>query len=36
MLYGLDLSGSEKGPMEGSCEQSNETSGPIKWWEVLE
>jgi hypothetical protein len=29
-------SGSEHGPMEGSCEGGNEPSGSIKCWEVLE
>jgi hypothetical protein len=33
---GLDLSGSGKGPVEGSCEHSNEPSDSIKCWEVLE
>jgi hypothetical protein len=31
-----DRYGSEEGPMEGSCEHGNETSGYIKCWEVLE
>jgi hypothetical protein len=30
--YGLDWSGSGKGP----CEHSNEPSGSIKCWEILE
>jgi hypothetical protein len=34
--YGLDRSGSEKDPVEGSCEHGNEPSGSIKYWEVLE
>jgi hypothetical protein len=34
--YGLDWSGSEYGPVEGSCEHGNEPSGSIKCWEVLE
>jgi hypothetical protein len=34
--YGLDRSGSGYGPVEGSCEHSNEPSGSIKCWEVLE
>jgi hypothetical protein len=33
--YGLDRSGSEYGPGEGSCEHGNETSGFIKRWEVV-
>jgi hypothetical protein len=32
----LDLSGSEKGPMEGSCEHGNEPSGSMKYWAFLE
>jgi hypothetical protein len=34
-LYGLDRSGSEYGPVEGSCEHGNELSGSLKYWEVL-
>jgi hypothetical protein len=34
--YGLDLFGSGEGPVEGSCEHGNETSGSIKFWEILE
>jgi hypothetical protein len=34
--YGLDRSGSGKGPVEGFCEHGNEPSGSIKCWEVLE
>jgi hypothetical protein len=34
--YGLDQSGSEYEPVEGSCERGNEPSGSIKRWEVLE
>jgi hypothetical protein len=34
--YGLDRSGPGQGPVEGSCEHGNETSGSIKCWEVLE
>jgi hypothetical protein len=34
--YGLNLCGSGQGPVEGSCEQSNEPSGSIKCWELLE
>jgi hypothetical protein len=34
--YELDLSGSGQGSVEGSCEHSNEPSGCIKCWEVLE
>jgi hypothetical protein len=34
--YGLDLSGSGKGPMEVSCEYGNEPLGYIKRSEVLE
>jgi hypothetical protein len=33
---GLDRSGSGKGPLEGSCEGGNETSGSINCWEILE
>jgi hypothetical protein len=34
--YGLDSSGSEYGPLQGSCEHCNEPLGSIKCWEVLE
>jgi hypothetical protein len=34
--YGLDQSGSVKGPVEGSCECGNEPLASIKCWEVLE
>jgi hypothetical protein len=34
-MYWID-SGSGQGPVEGSCEHSNEPSGSIKCWEVLE
>jgi hypothetical protein len=34
--YGLDRSGSESEPVEGSCEHGNEHSGSIKCCEVLE
>jgi hypothetical protein len=34
--YGMDRSGSGKGPVEGSCEHGNEPLGSIKRWEVLE
>jgi hypothetical protein len=34
--YGLDLSSSGQGLVEGSCEHGNESSGSIKCWEVLE
>jgi hypothetical protein len=33
---GLDQSGSEYGPVEGSCEHGREPSGSVKYWEVLE
>jgi hypothetical protein len=33
---GLDCSGSREGLVEDSCEHSNEHSGSIKCWEVLE
>jgi hypothetical protein len=33
--YGLDRSGSEEGPVEGSFEHGNEPSSSIKFWEVL-
>jgi hypothetical protein len=35
-VYGLDLFGSEWGPVEDSCEHGTELSGSIKCWEVLE
>jgi hypothetical protein len=31
----IDLA-QDRGPVEGSCEHGNETSGSIKYWEVLE
>jgi hypothetical protein len=34
--YGLDSSVLGQGPVEGSCEDGNEISGSLKWWEVLE
>jgi hypothetical protein len=34
--YGLDRSGSGKGPVKGSCEHGNESSGSIYCWEALE
>jgi hypothetical protein len=34
--YGLDKSGLGYGPVEGSCENSNENSGSINCWEILE
>jgi hypothetical protein len=34
-LYGLSLSGSGYGIVTGSCEQSNELSSSIKYWQVL-
>jgi hypothetical protein len=34
--YGLDSSGLRQEPVEGSCEQGNETSGYIKFWKILE
>jgi hypothetical protein len=34
--YGLDLSGSEQGPVEGSCDCEDEPLGSIKFWELLE
>jgi hypothetical protein len=34
--YVLDSSGSEYGPMQGSCEHDNETSGSIKYDEILD
>jgi hypothetical protein len=33
--YGLDWSGSEQGPVEGSCESGNEPLGSTKCWEVF-
>jgi hypothetical protein len=33
---GLDRSGSEYGPVEGSCKCGSELSGSIKCWGVLE
>jgi hypothetical protein len=33
---GKRSSGSEYGPVEGSCEHDKEPSGSIKFWEVLE
>jgi hypothetical protein len=33
---GLVLSGSGYGPVQGSCEDGNETSGYIKSWEIPE
>jgi hypothetical protein len=33
---GLDRSGSGCGPVEGSFEHGNGTSGSVKYWEVLE
>jgi hypothetical protein len=35
-MYGLDVSGSGKRPLEDSYEHGNETSGPIKCCEILE
>jgi hypothetical protein len=35
VMYGLDRSSSEYGPVEGSCEHGNESSGSIKCCEVL-
>jgi hypothetical protein len=32
---GLDSSGSEKGPVAGSCEHVNESSGCITYWEFF-
>jgi hypothetical protein len=34
-LYGLDWSGSGKGPVEGSCEHGNESSGSITFSNIL-
>jgi hypothetical protein len=34
--YGLDRFGSGQGPIEGSCEHSNESSSSIKYCDVLE
>jgi hypothetical protein len=34
--YGLNRSGSGKGPVDGSCEHGNESSGSMKCWEILE
>jgi hypothetical protein len=34
--YELDSSGSEWRLVEGSCEHGNESSGFIKFWEILE
>jgi hypothetical protein len=34
--YGLDWSGSGLGPVEGTCEHSNEPSGSTKCPEVVE
>jgi hypothetical protein len=33
---GLDASSSGWRPVAGSCERSNEPSGPIKFWKFLE
>jgi hypothetical protein len=33
---GLDSYGSEQGPVERSCERSNEPSGSINRWEIIE
>jgi hypothetical protein len=33
---GLDLSGTGKGPVEDSCEHSNEPSVSKQFWEILE
>jgi hypothetical protein len=33
--YGLDSSGLEQGPVEGSCEHGNEPSGYIEFWKIL-
>jgi hypothetical protein len=35
-ICGLDLSGSGKGPMAGTCEHGNVPSGSIKGGEFLE
>jgi hypothetical protein len=34
--YGLDLSGSGLGQVEGLCGHGNEASGSIEFWEILE
>jgi hypothetical protein len=34
--YGLVSPDSGWGPAESSCEQSNDPSGSIKFWEILE
>jgi hypothetical protein len=34
--YGLDGSGSGLGPVEGSCGDYTEPSGPITSWEILD
>jgi hypothetical protein len=34
--YGLDLSGSSHGPVEGSCEHGNKPLGSVKYYETLE
>jgi hypothetical protein len=34
--YGLDLSGSGQGPVDGSCDHGNERSASIKYCEILE
>jgi hypothetical protein len=36
MGYGLDLSDSGQGTVEGCCEYGNEPSSYIKCWEILE
>jgi hypothetical protein len=36
VLYGLDRSGSGQGPVVGSYEEGDESSGSIKCCEVLE
>jgi hypothetical protein len=33
--YGLDWSGSGEGPVQGSCEDGNESLAYIKCWNVL-
>jgi len=33
---GLNAGGSGQGPVVGSCEHSNESSGSIKVWEFLD
>jgi hypothetical protein len=35
-LYGLNLSCSGYGSVEGSCEHGKEPSGSIKFWEIVE